>query len=499
MPRQIGGNQQCVEGVLSKLRADAALASGFVPTGTKRTTVIGLCILFSLSQMGCGPIATRLFDDPDDTPYLAQAERAPLVTVGIVAGRFVPEADFPEPSAIPEFSAGGAAVGAVTGAALWTTVILASGCLNPFAAATCPAAIPFAVGGAAVGGIAAGAIGQVGTTPLTSEQVQAAIKEALEQLYLQEHVRDRALEYAQATIRQNVLMASAAGPTGPGQQPDYSALHNDGIDTVLEISVLKAGMSPFGGSSKAYTLYMTARARLIRVSDATVLHDRQYAFISVPRPPAQWAEKNAEAFRRSMSAGFQDLAEQIVDRAFLVYAPPGYRERSWWLLGDLAPLLPEYPGKAPQGSNCYPRTLNWRLPEVDSVQPTLRWQAFPTPDMVQADQNRELERLTDVQYDVRLYDIPASESGVFRYLAPGDQILEATLATPRYTLEWPLKACGAYFLTYRARFNLGGLPRATQWAGFHTPVVHCWDGFTAWIEPSHSYAAFRAHCPKDKK
>ncbi len=487
-------------------RTNRGQRGGWRPAA-RRAVVIALCAVLPLFQIGCASkeVQQRLFDNAGDESYLRQTARAPRGTIGVVTARFVPDADFPGLRTGSGLTpGGGAAAGAAGGAALWGIVLVATGCLNPFAGATCPAVLPFAAGGAAVGA-AAGAGERGAQTPMTAADASAAVTAAFEALDLQQHVVDRAMAYAQRMTRQTLVAAPAEGPARLDQNPGYSALRKEGIDTVLEISVLKVGMfgagqlkSPGGLAGPAYTLVMIARGRLLRVSDAAVLHDRRYAFISVPLTTETWAENNAEALRRNLNAGLQDLVEQIVDRLFLAYDPPGFPELLWGKDACVAaPLSPVYPARSWAMCAGCSAFAGWQFAEVDSLQPTLRWQAFPTSKILDADQGGELQGLADVSYDFRVYDaIEFFASPEAQGWRPGDLAHSGTVEVPQYTPESPLKACSNYYLTFRTRFTLNGLPRVTQWAGLHEPTYQCLISGETWFKPSANYFPFRTPCPE---
>jgi len=450
----------------------------------KRVLVFVLAVLLPLFQAGCVVLPpTPLFENPSDRSYLRETTRSPWGALAVVPARFVPETDFPDFPSGSGLSPGGAAAGAAGGAALWGLVIVASGCLNPFAGATCPAVLPFAAGGAAVGAVAAGSGEKPGEAAMTGEQAQAAINAALQTLDLQRHAADQVLAYAGSMTPYPLVIVPDIGPASRDQQPDYAALRSKGIDTVLEVSVLHLGMPKFSKPSMSkppdYQFLLTARARLIRASDNSVLHDRQYGFVGKPRTVSAWAENNAEAFRQQLHAGLQDLGEQMLDRALLIYDPPGYPKFNWVSLREDPPLSLVQP--EPHWSGFY---------TVDSLQPTLRWQAFPTPDMLEADKGGELQGVADVGYELRIYDELRYWGGFFYY----DLIYSRTVKAPEHSLEQPLKACGNYRVTFRARFTLAGVPRVTQWAGNQPFPIAKELGRLMWFRSGYSLKA----CPKAK-
>lgn len=89
-----------------------------------------------------------------------------------------------------------------------------------------------------------------------------------------------------------------------------------------------------------------------------------------------------------------------------------------------------------------PSPLNGR---VDSLTPTLRWEALPVGDEA---------RITEVVYDLKVL----GQNGAVAYLKEG-------LTECEHRLELPLQPDARYEWTVRARFRWQGERRLTQWSG----------------------------------
>ncbi len=100
--------------------------------------------------------------------------------------------------------------------------------------------------------------------------------------------------------------------------------------------------------------------------------------------------------------------------------------------------------------------------EVDSRQPTLRWEAFPTDDDRKADQEGLLGRMSAVTYDLRIFRAEREFPTEPIYTRLG-------LPEPRHRLESPLEPSTKYFWTVRARFQLNGRTRVTPWGRIAQP------------------------------
>ena len=96
--------------------------------------------------------------------------------------------------------------------------------------------------------------------------------------------------------------------------------------------------------------------------------------------------------------------------------------------------------------------------EVDSLQPTLRWQAFPRAEELEADQEGVLRRIQHVTYELRI--ARAEEDFPVEIVYAKSEI-----PTSSHTLEEALEPSTEYFWTVRARFELDGHPRVMEWGG----------------------------------
>jgi hypothetical protein len=92
---------------------------------------------------------------------------------------------------------------------------------------------------------------------------------------------------------------------------------------------------------------------------------------------------------------------------------------------------------------------------VDSLQPTLRWEAFPRPEDLKGEKAALLARVREVTYDLRIWR--EREGAPLVYERRG-------LAAPSHKLETPLAPAATYLWSVRARFTLDGQPQFTGWS-----------------------------------
>jgi len=98
--------------------------------------------------------------------------------------------------------------------------------------------------------------------------------------------------------------------------------------------------------------------------------------------------------------------------------------------------------------------------QVDSLQPMLRWEAFPRPADLEGDRDRWLSRIRDVTYDLRIWKVGRA----LPLWYPGELIYsKSTLPMPTHMIEVRLEPTTRYLWSVRARFDLDGQQRVTEW------------------------------------
>ena len=141
-------------------------------------------------------------------------------------------------------------------------------------------------------------------------------------------------------------------------------------------------------------LFMSAQARLVRVSDGTTLSEWQLHYKSSRREIQQWAENDGRLLGEKLEDAFRDLVEQVYDVVFLITSidlpTPG---NDFWDGSDcwLAPVYPPNP--------------LFRNPVVDTLRPTLQWSAFPRELDRQKLNPEVLRKIDNVTYDLRIWDV----------------------------------------------------------------------------------------------
>jgi hypothetical protein len=492
---------------------------------SKAIALIAAVILSS----GCwGPIVT--YSRQAVPAHTQLIEHPSIEKIGVVAGTFKPDSDFKtlleNHDAMPTGVVVGSAGGAVAGAGLGLAAVISSlgACFNPASAATCPSIGAFIAGGTTIGGAVGAAVGKSAdkkTEEMAKEakvkDVAASIEEALQSLHIQQSVQEHIVSYGAANTKLNYLPINSMGPATPEQHPDYASLRKEGIDTVLEVAVTQASLGHDGRffDPKYGRLALTAHARLIRLSDMQLIHEADYRYVSPPMFHVLLAADDARYFKQAFNEAYKNLSEQIVDQLFLIYEPALERHAKG-VSGDCrkSPLKPIDPqgyserwlctflslcsaGEVQDGGFL---GLYDEFSVVHSLQPEFRWESFPTPDELKADISNEFSTLSDVGYEVRIYEATPYDleypNNRKRWVV-GGLIDNQIVTTPNSRPDQPLKSCGHYFWTFRARFTLNGQPRTTEWAGvYHQSLERCWHLHAPGTPypPSRLFYPFKTEC-----
>ena len=285
--------------------------------GRRHTIIIWLSITLLIGPWGCAHAPAPL----------SEQVRAQLGTVGVVSARFIPEAEFQTPA---KGWAGGAGRGAPRGAvqgfgsSLRVFAELGRGCSEPV---LCGAALLVGLGilaAATTVGTVVGAVHGAATAEPAAKvaEEEAALKNALAGLKIQEAIRDYVIQVALEQTRHLLVVLSDQGPTALDEKISYRAPASQAIDTVLEVSVLSLGLTGEWAVNQPLAVFMTARSRLIRISDGAELYALPLEYSSGTRTFTEWAANNAQPFREELDRAYQNIAERIVELHFLRYAWP---------------------------------------------------------------------------------------------------------------------------------------------------------------------------------
>jgi hypothetical protein len=120
------------------------------------------------------------------------------------------------------------------------------------------------------------------------------------------------------------------------------------------------------------------------------------------------------------------------------------------------------------------------ISEVNSLQPTFRWESFPRPQDIKNDKDGLIAQIHNVTYDLKIWRVEDYNSGKIAYRREG-------LPEPLHKIEEPLEPSTRYSWTIRARFEVDGHIRVTEWGALcvnnRSPIVQygspnrCYSGY----------------------
>jgi hypothetical protein len=410
--------------------------------GTKVTRRILAALLAALLLAGCVTVPQKT--EPGQSHSAAAA--ADFDAVAVVPAFFKPEL---VTRYIKGRGAGfftGALVGVLAGAPIACFALAEQGVPQEFWNELLPYVLPVSMGiGAATYSLSCAARA---VPAQRAEEIEAEARGALERYPLQEVLARRIVEAGNSLSGPRFSLPAGGGPSSVEERPVTR-------DAVLEVAVLEVRLESRGeGKGRLLVPRITARARLIRVSDRRELGSLRF---SVAVKPYRIADPAADPTARHLEAACRELAEQAVDRLFLI--------------NDFLAGLPFAPGG--DAAAVRPRS-RYRTPlfgptrldpaETGSLRPRFSWPAFPGPAHRARDKAGRLEEIGPVTYDFRIWRAEGE------YLREELVYEAAGLSEPRHVPEVPLLPGLRYAWGVRARFTLDGRPRATPW---YAPPVLC--------------------------
>jgi len=227
---------------------------------------------------------------------------------------------------------------------------------------------------------------------------------------------------------------------------------------------VEAGFQGAGGADPRLGLYLTARARLRDGATGQDHYIREFQYGSSERPLAEWTADDGRLIAAGLREAVADLATRILDEVFLVtqfpfpsglWVPPGTPGFGACWFQPLDPLHTWKSFLAFAANSALEDFLDF--PSVSSGQPLLQWEGFPRPRDATPENAPLLQSITDVTYDVKLWEASRNY--------PERLVVDTTgLLTPAYQPRVPLAPNTRYFWTMRARYRLRGVTQVTRWA-----------------------------------
>lgn len=300
--------------------------------------------------------------------YFPDEAKAQLGTVGIASARFIPEVEFRTP-------AKGVLSGAGRRAARWAGKAAGFvGRASPSSAGcsgyACGGVVLLWLGtlvGATVGGaLAGGVVGAMDALPAeTVREAEVALTTSLSELKPQEKLRDRVFQVARQKTPHPILVLAEFGPSSPDEHATYGSPTTQGVDSILEISMLTIGLEGDWDVNPPLALAITGRTRLVRVQDGSEVHATKLEYRSGMRIFTEWAANEAQLFREEIDRALDCLAEEIVETHFLLLPTLTPSSPSKPAPAGEVPLLPTTPLSYTLGQEWIRNDGEYRLTKID--------------------------------------------------------------------------------------------------------------------------------------
>jgi hypothetical protein len=290
--------------------------------------------------------------------------------------------------------------------------------------------------------------------------------------------------YAELTGLQGAEQLDGEGPVSLEAQPQY----RPGPDYVVEITLLDLKATTPGSEDLRYRFLLRARGRLVRVAGNVVLD--QFSFVAATREATvdQWTAEDGKV----ASAAFKDasltVAEAFIDEWILMYrgdskdkAPTSMQWRA------PAPATPDYvirpiypPKPAARSRRAVPVFPAGVPSSVDSTTPALSWEKLPR-SIAGEYFSGIAPRARNLVYDVRIFNAGVIHrqvpmGGTVPVIIPANLIrIYRDLPAATVQVTQALPPCAHYFWTVRARFELDGRQRSTEWSFHAMDLDPSWD------------------------
>lgn len=347
------------------------------------------------------------------------------------------------------------------------------GCTGSF----CGAALVVMLGICGIAGLVGGVAGAA-TAPGTDQALtgEAVLARAFEVRTIQASVR-QAVEDAASAAGVKLIRLPEEETRAVAAARDYRSLAVLGVDTVLETTLTKAGTAGSGLNDPS-TAYMQVHVRLVDTASNAEKYANDYLYHGRRLDLAAWSADRGKPLIDELERGYRSLGTHIFENIFELYPlPDRERHSAGGALSSafgLAPIFPPTRGTL-TGDRIIGARFEWFA--VDALRPHFRWEPFPRPGDIAAAPD-DMGRVRNVRYELLI----AREEN----MAPGEIVYRQDgLPSPEHELGRALRPGSRYFWTVRARFDLDGRSRVSEWGSTHFAVR---EKITA---PSHYSYRFR--------
>jgi len=171
-----------------------------------------------------------------------------------------------------------------------------------------------------VGTLVGAATGNMEGMPVRErEQAEEQLHKAVLETDVERLVNDEVLRLIHQKTQESVVPLETHGVARPSGSITGSADTNQIIDTILEVTVLNAGLSGGRARSSPLAVFLQVHVRLVRACDGAELYQHTWVPHSGSLTFKEWSADNAQPLHQELSKMISPLAESVVEELFLVY------------------------------------------------------------------------------------------------------------------------------------------------------------------------------------
>lgn len=221
-----------------------------------------------------------------------------------------------------------------------------------------------------------------------------------------------------------------------------------------------------------------------------------------------WQKEGKSGLKQKINKTISDIAGYLIDKYYLIYRPtidkddPALKQRQI----ELSDSIPSFILAATN-----PKMINiseeeyldiyntgmvhpfrhLRIPEINEVKPQLAWESFPQPwDVSMSDQRMP----GNVSYEIEIYSTKFKKQKFM--VIPQYEIKQLVyhrdnIKQPQHKVEIELDPCTTYFWRVRAKFNMEGVPRITEWGGLYWMILKDNEFLDRYSDTASLYYVFR--------
>ena len=271
------------------------------------------------------------------------------------------------------------------------------------------------------------------------KKAELSLAKAVHSAGIQDSLQKQIVKRAQANGRNITIVPDTEfGAIGTDE---YQQLADKDIQTVLEVTLTK--LNVIGTDieiDSPLQLQMEAQVRILDIVNDQEMFSQKYLHRGKSLHLSEWLADPEVHLLPAVKNGYQSLAAKIYENVFMLY-PLSSKKTLFSGISSYG-LAPSHPKLS-------------LVATVKERQPELSWQSFPQPEDLEA-LSEDLSKIRNVKYDLVIargkYNVPYEV--VYR---------REGLENNRHKLELMLMPGTKYFWSVRARFELDGEQRVTDW------------------------------------